>query len=125
MCLSVASDSSETVKVIIITLGRVTASDMHHAFIILTLTFIQGHADLNRENLKRSIMSETVQAMPIVLAVNIVRQKVSIMFSHSSDYLAPHSRSQLLLILDKCFTCTITAISRTVFMLWHSNLARQ
>ena len=38
-------DSSETVKVISIKLGMVTASDMrmHRVLIILTLTFIQGH----------------------------------------------------------------------------------
>ena len=33
---------------VIIKLGTVTASDMvmHHVFIILTLTFVQGHTDL-------------------------------------------------------------------------------
>ena len=52
VCLSLASNSSETVKVIVIKLGTVTASDMriHHMLIILTLTFIQGHIDLNGEN---------------------------------------------------------------------------
>ena len=52
VCVSPASVSSETVEVIIIKLGKVTASDMvmHHMFIILTLTFIQGHLDLNHEN---------------------------------------------------------------------------
>ena len=48
-------------------LSMVTASDMvnimHHMLIILTLTFIQGHTDLNRENNKCSIISETVQAI--------------------------------------------------------------
>ena len=44
-CLSLTSDSSETIKVTIIKFGTVTASDMimHHVLIILTLTFIQGH----------------------------------------------------------------------------------
>ena len=43
--MSIASDSSETIKVIIIKLGTIIASDMrmHHMLIILTLTFIQGH----------------------------------------------------------------------------------
>ena len=43
--------SPETVKVIIIKHGTVTASDMlmHHMSFILTLTFIQGHTDLNHE----------------------------------------------------------------------------
>ena len=45
ICLSLTSDSSETIEVIIIKLGTVTTSDMrmHHMLIILTLTFIQGH----------------------------------------------------------------------------------
>ena len=51
--MSLASDSSETIEVIIIIkLGMVTASHriiMHHVLIILKLTFIQGHTDLNHE----------------------------------------------------------------------------
>ena len=76
--VSLASDSSETIAVIIIKLGSVTASDMgmHRVFIILTLTFIQGHTDRNHENNKCLIIPETVQAMPIKLAVKIVRLKV-------------------------------------------------
>ena len=47
VCVSLASDSLETIKVIIIKLGTVTASDvrMHHVLIILTMTFIPGHTD--------------------------------------------------------------------------------
>ena len=43
---------SNTIAVIIIKLGTVTASDMkkHHVLIILILTSIQGHTDLNHEN---------------------------------------------------------------------------
>ena len=54
VCVSFASDSSETVEGIIVELGSVTAADMrmHHVIIILTLTFIQGHTDLNHENNK-------------------------------------------------------------------------
>ena len=39
------NDSSETIKVSIVKLGTVTASDMlvHYMLIIVTLTFIQGH----------------------------------------------------------------------------------
>ena len=42
VCVSLASDSLETIEVIIIKLGIGTASDMvmHHMLIILTLTFI-------------------------------------------------------------------------------------
>ena len=74
MCVSLASDSLESINVITIKLGMVTASDMrmHHVLIILTLTFIQGYTDLNHENNKCSIISETIQAMPIKFAVEIV-----------------------------------------------------
>ena len=59
MVLSIASDSLEIIKAIIIKLGTETASDimrMHHMLIILTLTSIQGHTDLNHENNKYSII---------------------------------------------------------------------
>ena len=36
---------------------------MHYVLIILALTFIQGHTDLNGETNKCSIILETVQAM--------------------------------------------------------------
>ena len=73
-----ASDCLETIEVIIIKLGTVTASDrlMHHMSTILTLTFIQGHTDLNHENNICLIISTTIQAMPIKLAVEIVPLKV-------------------------------------------------
>ena len=61
-CVRLASDSWETIKVIIINLGTVTASDMrmYHGIIILTLTFIQGHTYLNRETSKSSIISTLI-----------------------------------------------------------------
>ena len=61
VCVSLASDSSETIKDIIIKLGMVTVSDMriHHVLILLTLTNIQGLTDINHENNKCSIISET------------------------------------------------------------------
>ena len=127
VCVYFASDFSETVEVIIVQLGMVDASDMtmHHVLSILTLTFIQGHTDLNRENNKCSIISETVQAMPTTFAAKIVRLKVYIITFCQSDDLALHSRSKLLLKLDNFLTCTIIVISRTVFKLWHLNLARR
>ena len=69
MCLSLANDSSETVEVIIVNLGTVTASDMmmyHVLTTLLNLTFIQ---DLNHENNKCLILSEIIQAVPIRFAV--------------------------------------------------------
>ena len=61
--VSLASDSSETIKVIIIKLDTVTALHMvmHHVLIILTVTLIQGHTDVNHENNKYSTISEIVQ----------------------------------------------------------------
>ena len=106
VCLSLASDSSETVEVtIIIKLGTVTASDMkmHHMLIILTLAFVQGHTDLDHESNKYSMISETVKAMAIKFAVKAIRLKVYISFSQSDDF-ALYARSQLRLKLDKCLT---------------------
>ena len=58
--------------------GTVTTSDMvmHLVLITLTLTFIQGPTELNHENIKCLIISETIQAMPIKFTVKIVRLKV-------------------------------------------------
>ena len=80
VCLCVSRKrflGSETVEVIIGKLGMVTASDlkMHHVLIyiiILTVTFIRCHTDLNHENNKCLIISETIHAMSIEFAVKIV-----------------------------------------------------
>ena len=99
-CLSLANDSSEIIKVTIMKLGTVTPSDiiMHHVLIILTLTFIQGHTDLNHENEKCSIISETVQQMLIKSAVKIVR--LCNLFQSDDRQDSPtnglHSKSQVL-----------------------------
>ena len=95
-------------KVTIIKRGTVTASDMirHHVLIILTLIFIQGHRELNHENNECSIISETVQAMPVTFAVQIVRLKVYKIMSPSDD-LALRSRSRLRLKLVTFLTCGI------------------
>ena len=73
--MSLASDSSETVEVIIVNLDRVTASGMGIHHVVLTLTrpaYNEGHRDLNHENNKCLIISETIQAMPTTFAVKIV-----------------------------------------------------
>ena len=80
VCLSIASDSSETANVTSIKLNF-------------------WHSDCIRH----------VQAMPIKFAVKIVRLKVYILFSQSDD-LNLHSRSQLRLKRDTCFTCTTIVI---------------
>ena len=55
VCVSLASDSSETVEVTVIKLGMVTAAHrgMLRALMIisLTLTFIPGHTDRNHEHM--------------------------------------------------------------------------
>ena len=83
MCVSLASNSLETTEAIIVKLGMVTAIDtrMNHVLSILTLTFIQGQTDLNHENKKCLIISETGQAIHITFAVKIARRKVYIIFS--------------------------------------------
>ena len=77
VCVSLASDSSHTIEIIIIQLGTLTTSEMvmHHMLVILTLTFIQGQTDLNHKNNKSLIISVTMQAMPIMFAVKILRLK--------------------------------------------------
>ena len=76
--LSVASHVSETSEAIAITFNTVTVlvTAMHHVLIILILTFIRGHTNLNHKNNKCSIISKTIQAMPIKFVVKIVRLKV-------------------------------------------------
>ena len=51
---------------------------MHHMLIILTLTFIQGHTDLNHEKCL-IIQSETIQA--IIFAVKLVPLKLYMTFA--------------------------------------------
>ena len=123
VCVYVSSNSSETVEVIIIKPGTVTASDMrmHQMLIILTLTFIQGHTDLNHENNKCSTILEIVQAMPIKFTVKIVRNN-----NCKSGDLDLHSRSPLHLKLEIVSTCILFLIviyDIRHFKLWHSNLA--
>ena len=64
VCLCVCPSQAipqKLLKLIIIKLGTVTASDMrmHHVLVVLNLTFIQGHTDLSHENNECSIISET------------------------------------------------------------------
>ena len=81
-CVSLTSDSSETVEVFIIKLGMVTASDMvmHQVLIILTLvSFKVTQIIIMKINVRLFI--QTVQAIPIKFAVKIVQVKVYIYFS--------------------------------------------
>ena len=67
MCVC-ASDSSETVEVIIVKLGT-DASRINYID-------LQGHTYLNHENNKCFTILETIQVMFIKFAVKIVRLKV-------------------------------------------------
>ena len=69
VCLSVCV-SLGTIEVIIFKL--VSDMVMHQVLIIWTLTFIQRHTYLNYENDKCSIISDTLQAIPIKFTVQIV-----------------------------------------------------
>ena len=64
VCVPQHKRFQETIEIIIVKLGTVTASGMrmHHLFIILTFTFMQGHIDhLNHGTNQCLIISETVQ----------------------------------------------------------------
>ena len=50
-------------------------------FLVVSSTSTQGHADLDHENNACSIISETVQVMPITFAVKIVWLKWSLTVS--------------------------------------------
>ena len=52
VCLSLESDPLETIEVVIIKFGTVTASDLRLHFVLITMTFtlFQGHTDLSHEN---------------------------------------------------------------------------
>ena len=121
MCVS--SDPSETVQIVIVKPGTVTASDMrmHLVLIILPLTFIQGHADLNHENNKCLIISEIIQTMPTTFAVKIVRLKR--VYDHCQyDDLDLNSRSQVRLKVDYFLSCNILEnILCYYFQTWHGS----
>ena len=86
-----------------------TVSDMimHHVLIILLLTFIYSRTDLNHENDKCLIISETIPAVPTKFVVKIVLLKVYITIASpmsptkgldyhcQSNDLDLHSRSQM------------------------------
>ena len=92
------------IEVIAIKFDTVTASvtGMRHVFMLLTLTFIQGHTYFDYENNKCSIISETVQAMPIKFAMKTVRLEGLCNLCESDD-LDLHTRSQPRLKLDILF----------------------
>ena len=106
--MSLASDSSETVEVVIVKLGLVTASDMrmHHVLIILTLTFIHGHRSLVMKIINLTIL-ETVQAMPIKFVCEDSPTKGLYDHCQSND-LDLHSRLQVHLKRDYFLTCNMS-----------------
>ena len=115
---------SQTIKVIIIHFGLVTASDMrkHHVLIILTLTFIQCRTALNHENNKCLIISKAIQAMPLTFAVMIVRLKVCL-YDRQSDALDLHLRSDVRLKLDYFFNLQYLGQYLSYYIqIWHDGI---
>ena len=93
---------------------------MYHVLIMLTLTFIQSLTNLNHKNNKCYFRNCSINPHQICSEESPTKG----VYNHVQfDDLALQSRSQLRLNLDKCLTCTIIAIYRTVFKLWHSNVA--
>ena len=85
VCVSLASDTSKTVEVIIIKLGAVTASDNYENASRVTYIDLDLHSSsLNHEYNKCSVISKTVQTMPIKFAVKRVRLK-----RYISSFLSP------------------------------------
>ena len=80
---------------------------MHH--LLYRLDLHSGHTDLNHENDKCLIISETVPAMP-KFVVKVVRLKVYIILSQSDD-LALHKRSQHRVKREKFIADSIQAIA--------------
>ena len=100
VCVCLASNSSETVEVIV-KLCTVTPSDMgmHHTLIILTLTFIQGHTYLNHENNKCLIIKKHSSNVHQVCCGDGPTKGLSISIASLHD-LDLHSSSQVHLKLD-------------------------
>ena len=65
---------------------------------------LEGHTDRNHENNNGLIISETVQAMPIMFAVKIYRLKVYMIIARPMTL----TRLQVRLKLDKFITCNIS-----------------
>ena len=98
-----------------------TASDMgsgmYHVAHLFTLTFIQGHTDLNHENNKCSIISETVEAMPMAFSVKIVRSPAkglhNLCQSHDLDL---DLKSQKHMLISMTLTVTLKTFVRLVLL---------
>ena len=83
--------------------------------IILTLSFIKGHTDLNHENNKCLIILQTVQAMPMKFDIKIVRLKIFIIVASSVNLTFAQGHSCLKLY--QFLTCSLLVIYRTIFKL--------
>ena len=117
-----ASDYSQTIEVIIINLGMVTALDMttHRVLIILTLTFIQGHTYLKHEDNKIDYFKNVSSNAHQVCCEDCPTKGLYVC---QSDELDLRARSQLRLKLDKVLTCSFNVISLKTFKLLYSRLA--
>ena len=123
VCVSVPRKRfEETLEVIIIKHGTVTASGMgmHLMFIIVTLAFFQGHTYLNHDNDKCSIISETVQAIPIKFGCedNAIKGQynccLSVQHAQTLNYFTDRTINQH---IHSNQTCMFTCIPNTTFLL--------
>ena len=105
VCLSVTSHISETSEAIAITFDTVTASvtRMYHVLIILTLTFIQNHTDINYENnMFDYVRNYSSKSHQVYCEDSLTKG----LHDHCQfDDLELHSRPQVHLKLDYFLTC--------------------
>ena len=104
MCHCVCVHACVLCMCVCVCLGMVTASDMrmHHVLIILTMTVIQGHTDLNHEN-NNWLFQKLYEDSTTKGLYNL--------FWFRWTCLSFDSGSQLHLKLDTFLTCTIIIIA--------------
>ena len=116
-----ASDSSDTVKAIIIKLGTVTASDMimHHVLMILTLTFIQGNISKMVKIINVQLFQKLFKQCPsgLLWPTKGLYNIISVRWPCSSRKVTTASQTW------QVFNFTIIAMSRTILKLLYSILA--
>ena len=106
-CVSLESDFSETIEVIITNLGAATDMRMNHVLIILTLTFVQVHTELNHEKNKMFDYFRNYSSN----ARHVCREDrptKGLCDQCRTDDLGLHTRSQLRLKLHYFLTCNIS-----------------
>ena len=124
VCVSLASDFTETVEVIIVNLGVVTASDMrmHHVLLMLTLTFIQCHTDLNHEKIIMFDSFRNCSGNADHVCCEDSRPTNGLSDHCQSEDFDLHSRSQVRLKLDNLLICNIWPFLSYYIQTWHDGI---